>query len=184
MPAFFTSQPSLPHHNILALRPPCGLTLHFVQAELYKRLLDMEELLERASAKQAWEIKDALRDRPSLLRTLRICVCNTHKNQFASRVPAADEEQASGEMGEESGPGAASRSQEKKGPQEWTLHILGDANGVEKDSQKLSDFIDKVCSLLALVSAKASVLQSFFAPCPFCSVPCTNKLSAKFDTLS
>ena len=47
MPAFFTSQPSLPHHDILALRPPCGLTLHFVQAELYKRLLDMEELLER-----------------------------------------------------------------------------------------------------------------------------------------
>ena len=112
------------------------------EAELYKRLLDMEELLDRASAKQSWEIEDALRDRPSLLRTLRICVCNTHKNQATARVQAPDEQQDARGMGEEGGqPRAASAC---AGPAEWTLHIFGDVFGVEQDSQKLSDFVERV----------------------------------------
>jgi hypothetical protein len=30
------------------------------------------------------------------------------------------------------------------GTPEWTLHILGDAVGIEQGSQKLSDFLEKV----------------------------------------
>jgi len=115
------------------------------EAELYKRLLDMEELLDRASAKQSWEIEDALRDRPSLLRTLRICVCNTHKNQPTARVQAADELQGARDMGEQgSQQGAGHGGTAGAGPAEWTLHVFGDVFGVEQDSQKLSDFVERV----------------------------------------
>ena len=116
-----------------------------LQAELYKRLLAMEELLERASTKQAWKIEDALRDRPSLLRTLRICVCNTHKNQPALRSTGAEEKTTSGGSSEVLCQTDADGSQDNAfGPAEWTLHILGDVFGVEKDSQRLTDFIEKV----------------------------------------
>lgn len=107
------------------------------EAELYQRLLKVEELLDQESAKQAWEIEDALRERPSLLRTLRITVCNTHKNQPAAmRSRGADDL----EEGAHNNPAMSLGS----GPPEWTLHILGEALGVQQCSQKLSDFLDKV----------------------------------------
>jgi hypothetical protein len=115
------------------------------EAALYKRLLDVEELLERESAKQAWQIDDALRDRPSLLRTLRISVCNTHKNQPAMRSNAAGKQADSADGGQDGTLGGADKSEVgHTGSPEWTLHILGDALGVEQGSQKLSDFLEKV----------------------------------------
>ncbi len=115
------------------------------EAALYKRLLDVEELLERESAKQAWQIDDALRDRPSLLRTLRISVCNTHKNQPAMRSNAAGKQADSADGGQDGTQGGADKSEAgHTGSPEWTLHILGDALGVEQGSQKLSDFLEKV----------------------------------------
>jgi hypothetical protein len=106
------------------------------EAELYQRLLKVEELLDQESAKQAWEIEDALRERPSLLRTLRITVCNTHKNQPAAMRSCGTDSQEIAHNNAALNMGT--------GPPEWTLHILGEALGVEQGSQKLSDFIDKV----------------------------------------
>jgi hypothetical protein len=118
------------------------------EAAIYKRLLDVEELLDRESAKQAWELDDALRDQPSLLRTLRISVCNTHKNQPAMRLQAASKQADSANGDQDSAQGGADTSDwgsvGTTGTPEWTLHILGDALGVEQGSQKLSDFIEKV----------------------------------------
>ena len=115
------------------------------EAELYKRLLDVEELLDREGAKQAWQIDDALRDKPSLLRTLRISVCNTHKNQPAMRSNAPDKEAESTDAPREGAHIGADRIEGMShGTPEWTLHILGDALGVEVGSQKLSDFLEKV----------------------------------------
>ena len=117
------------------------------ETELYMRLLQVEERLDQECSKQAWQIEDALRDCPSLLRTLRISVCNTHKNQPAMCLSAAAEEAALKDGSQQGAHSNADRREEiANGPPEWTLHIFGEALGVEKNSQKLSDFLDKVTS--------------------------------------
>ena len=115
------------------------------EAQLYSCLLRVEALLDRESAKQAWEVEDALRDKPSLLRTLRMTVCNTHKNQPAMARSAAAKQADSTEAHGETAQGGADRTHgHGGGAPEWTLHIMGDALGVEKSSQKLSDFLEMV----------------------------------------
>ena len=118
------------------------------EAAIYKRLLNVEELLDRESAKQAWELDDALRDQPRLLRTLRISVCNTHKNQPAMRLHAASKQADFANGEQDSAQSGADTSDWGRvgttGTPEWTLHILGDAVGIEQGSQKLSDFLEKV----------------------------------------
>ena len=118
------------------------------EAAIYKRLLDVEELLDRESAKHAWELDNALRDQPSLLRTLRISICNTHKNQPAMRLHAASKQADSANGEQDSAQSGADTSDWGRvgttGTPEWPLHILGDAVGIEQGSQKLSDFLEKV----------------------------------------
>ena len=120
------------------------------EAGLYKQLIEVEELLDRESAQQAWHIDDALRERPSVLRTLRICVCNTHKNQPAMRSNTAENEIAPDE-GDGASRGVDPAGGSGNGTPEWTLHILGETRGFENQSQKLSDFLEKVSRLPAVV---------------------------------
>ena len=123
------------------------------EAEMYTRLLHVEELLDRESANQAWLVDDLKRDKPCLLRTLRLSVCNTHKNQPAMCSRMAETEALSAE---------GAHSEADTGMPEWTLHILGDVLDVTESSEKLSDFLDKVKSELLLILCAYTCVARYF----------------------
>lgn len=123
------------------------------EAEMYTRLLHVEELLDRESANQAWLVDDLKRDKPCLLRTLRLSVCNTHKNQPAMRSRMAETEAPSAE---------GAHSEADAGMPEWTLHILGDVLDVTESSEKLSDFLDKVKSEFLLILCACTCVARCF----------------------